>query len=268
MIAEIPLSGTMADPFAAPTPKVERGEVLCVEVDLGQDEERWWELAAPRITAGEAARTRRFYRRRDAIRHAVGRALIRTMLARQLGRPAVDNELATNAFGKPALPASDLEFSISHSGDQIWVALSCAGAVGIDVERINDAADHCGLADVFHPEECLEIRASTPRDARDAFYRGWTRNEAVVKALGLGLSLPLSDFRVLTGTAVSGWLVEPPSTAPDGWSCFDLPHTAGYHASVAVTSPDVAITAHRLALRGTRTVFGWNQQHGTWHSNK
>jgi len=227
-------------------PSVAQGGVICVEVDLGRDMEAWWVLVRPRISAGESARALRYQRRQDAVRHAVGRALARTLLARELGMPKLTEEFSTNAWGKPALPASGLEFSISHSGNVVWTAVSRVGSVGIDVERVDATADHHDLAGIFHPVECSAIRALPARAARDAFHRCWTRKEAVVKAMGVGFSRPLSTFRVLTDVAAADWLVEPPVAAAKGWTCIDLPSTAGYHASVAAMSPNLTITSHRL----------------------
>lgn len=227
-------------------PSVGQGSVICVEIDLGRNMEEWWALARPRISAGESDRALRYHRRQDAVRHAVGRALARALLARALGMPELTEEFSTNAWGKPALPESGLEFSISHSDDVVWTAVSRAGAVGIDVERVDATADHHDLAGIFHPIECSAIRALPAQAARDAFHRCWTRKEAVVKAIGEGFSRPLSAFRVLTEVAAADWLAEPPVATAKGWTCIDLPSTTGYHASVAAMSPHLTITSHRM----------------------
>lgn len=226
-----------------------RGEAICIEIDIGRDLEAWWKVAAPWISARETAMALRYRQRQDAVRHAVGRALTRMLLARELGIPKLTGEFSTNAWGKPFLPASGLEFSISHSGRFVWTAMSRAGAIGIDIERVDSTVDHHDLAGIFHPVECSTIRALPARAARDAFYRCWTRKEAVVKALGEGLSRPLTAFRVLTDVAARDWLAEPPAAAAKGWTCTDLPSMAGYHVSVAAMSPKLAITCHHAAGR-------------------
>ena len=201
----------------------------------------------PWVSAREMATALRYRRRQDAVRHVVGRALTRALLARELGIPKLTEEFSTNAWDKPVLPASGIEFSISHSGSFVWTAVSRAGAIGIDIERVDAAVDYHDLAGIFHPAECSAIRALPAQLARDAFYRCWTRKEAVVKALGEGLSRPLTSFRVLTDVAASNWLVAPPPTAAKGWTCLDLPSTAGYHVSVAAMSPELTIAFHRTA---------------------
>ena len=231
--------------FALRLPSLATKEAFCIEIYLGDDMEPWLELAAPWISAQETATVQRYHQRRDSVRHAVGRALARIVLAREMGIEKLDEEFSTNAWGKPALPASGVEFSIAHSGDFVWMAMSRAGTIGIDVERVDARVDHHDLAGIFHPRETSTIRALPEGAARDAFYRCWTRKEAVVKALGEGLSRPLATFRVLTDVTANDWLIEPPSTEGTGWTCADLPSAAGYQVSVAAMSPGLDITCHR-----------------------
>ena len=223
-------------------------------MDLGQDLEAWWQVATPWLSARETATALRYYQRQDAIRHAVGRAVTRVLLARELGIPRLTEEFSTNAWDKPFLPASGLEFSISHSGRFVWTAISRAGAIGIDVERVDATVDHHDLAAIFHPVECSNIRALSGQSAREEFFRCWTRKEAVVKALGEGFSRPLATFRVLTDATVRGWLAEPPLGAAKGWTCADLPSMAGYNVSVAAINPKITITSHRAV--GTK-ILEW-----------
>lgn len=255
----MPLLRVGDDHFDRPVRSVAPGEAICIEIDLGQDWEAWWEMAAPWISAGETATALRYCQREDAVRHAVGRALTRILLARELGISKLTAEFSTNAWGKPVLPSCGMEFSISHSGRFVWTALSREGAIGIDIERASAALDHHDLAGIFHPVECSAIRALSGRAARDVFNRCWTRKEAVVKALGEGLSRPLTAFRVLTDAAGRDWLAEPPVAATKGWTCADLPSVAGYHVSVAVMSPKLTITSHRLTRStniGLRSLTG------------
>ena len=135
--------------------------------------------------------------------------------------------------------------------------MSRAVAIGIDIERVDATVDYHDLAGIFHPVECSTIRALPTRAARDAFYRCWTRKEAVVKALGEGFSRPLAAFRVLTDVAARDWLVELPVAAAKGWTCIDLPSKAGYHVSVAAMSPKLTITSHRAV--GTESLEWVNE---------
>jgi len=218
--------------------------VACVGIDLKGHVDAWRQAALPWASAGEQERAARFHRHLDAVRHLVGRALARALLARELGVARLSGEFVGNPWGKPGLPDCGIEFSISHSGDAVWVALCRGVAVGIDVESRDAVADPHALAEVFHPSERAALLALPAAEAQDAFLRCWTRKEAVVKALGEGLSRPLASFCVETGEVERNWLVEAPRGAAASWTVADLPAAAGYRVSVAAPAPGLTITWH------------------------
>ena len=238
-------------PFFASLPLPLAGAgLVCVGIDLKGNAEDWWAAALPWVTTDEQTRARRFHQRMDVVRHLVGRALIRVLLAREFGAAALSAEFVANPWGKPTLPGSGFEFSISHSGNAVWVALCRGFAVGIDVERADTVTDPHALADVFHPTERAELLLLPAVEAQCAFLRCWTRKEAVVKALGEGLSRPFSSFCVRTDECASDWLVEVPEAKAEGWTSADLPVSTGYHASVAVMAPCFPITCHLVKYPG------------------
>lgn len=222
-------------------PPLRAGTVLCIGADLQQGSAGWMRFALPRTSAEDQARAARFVRAADRLRHLVGRALLRTVLAQELDGQALPATLPTNAWGKPELPGSRLEFSLSHSGDAVWVAITRAAAVGIDVETAAACAQPFELALMLHPDERSAILGQPPEEARLRFLRAWTRKEAVTKALGKGLSCPLDSFSVATGPQPGGWLHESPSMPPSEWTCADLPVRNGYHLSLAAMSPGLSV---------------------------
>jgi 4'-phosphopantetheinyl transferase len=84
-----------------------------------------------------------------------------------------------NAFGKPHL-AGGPHFNISHAEDLALLALSTAGPVGIDVESLDREMDFESVSRRYFPE----LVAAYPA----AFFEAWTRREACLKAIGVGLS--------------------------------------------------------------------------------
>jgi len=74
----------------------------------------------------------------------------------------------------------------------------------------------------------------------DAFFRCWTRKEAYIKAIGEGLSLPLSEFDVALEAGESSALL---ATRPDGseggrWLLREVPAGPGYIAALCVRGRD------------------------------
>lgn len=211
---------------------------------MKEQAESWWASAMPWATVGELARAQRFHRRMDAVRHVVGRAMVRSLLSRELGLAAVSAEFAANHWGKPALPGCGIDFSISHSGNVIWVALCRGIAVGIDVESKDAVIDPYGMAELFHQAERAALFELPAADAKSAFLRCWTRKEAVIKALGEGVFRSLASFCVRTDECAGRWLVEAPECGGVGWTTADLPGSVGCQASVAAMAPGLGITCH------------------------
>jgi len=226
-------------------PDWDRARLLCVGLDLKNGAEAWREAAQPWVTAGELARARRFHHRIDGTRHLVGRAVVRSLLGRA-GGAAVPAEFTVNPWGKPAWPGCGFEFSISHSGDAIWVAFCRDAAVGIDVEAPSAAIDPQALAASLHPAERAELAGLADPEARTAFLRCWVRKEATLKALGEGLARPLSSFRVRTDARSRDWLAEAPQVGTASWTTADLRAADGYQVSVAATAPGLSVACRRL----------------------
>lgn len=123
-------------------------------------------------------------------------AALLTILARYLG---VDPSAVAfeDKKGKPQLKQSDLQFSVSHSGEYAVIAVSKKIPVGVDIEYTKRSVDFQAIAKrFFAPGEYEALNHLTSASKIEAFYRCWTRKEAFVKADGAGLSYPLSDFEV------------------------------------------------------------------------
>jgi 4'-phosphopantetheinyl transferase len=145
------------------------------------------------LTAEEAALARRFRFEKDADHWRACRAALRLILGRALGVPAAELELHTAEFGKPFLdgPHAGLHFNLSHCEDLALVALCCDGPVGVDIEPAGRAPSLLECVEVFcHPDEIAALPAEAEEARRAAaLLEIWTGKEALLKALGTGLSL-------------------------------------------------------------------------------
>src|SRR5262245_11549232 len=102
--------------------------------------------------------------------------------------------------GKPELVAleeeASLRFNLSHSGDLAACAVSRSFDVGIDVEVVGEFRFDGIVSSYFAPFEQALLANLLPDEKADRFYQLWTLKEAVVKAIGGGRSLPLSDVAI------------------------------------------------------------------------
>lgn len=168
------------------------------------------------LTKEERDRAHRFVGPLLQRRFVAARARLRALLGDHLGRDPRSLVFLLNEFGKPRLAdLPGVHFSLSHSQDRALLAVSDGPEIGADLEMMR-AVDHLDLARrYFHPDEVRTIERH--RDPRQAFFRVWTLKEAVVKAIGLGLALPLDDFAVSIDGPRPVMTVAPPGSPGDWW---------------------------------------------------
>ena len=152
--------------------------------------------------------------------------------------------------GKPELTGTHrgLEFSFSHARSIVACAVAPAGAIGVDVEEIPAAPpDAALLAQCCTPAERALLRALPAGEAATAFARLWTMKEAVLKALGTGLSLP--------PTEIACALLPPRilASGDDGrrWEVVSLSPTAGHVLTAA--RPAASTAAGEITVRRADT---------------
>ena len=149
------------------------------------------------LSDDERARQRSFVSPELRRRFGAARAGLRTLLGRHLDLDPRRLAFSTNEFGKPRLAGDgQVHFNLSHCEERAVLAISDTAEVGIDLE-CERPIEHVDLAKrYFHPNEVAAITASPDEaEQRRAFFLVWTLKEAVVKALGTGLSTPLELIR-------------------------------------------------------------------------
>lgn len=104
------------------------------------------------------------------------------------------------AQGKPFAPAlPDLHFNLSHAGADVLLAFARAEPLGVDLERSDRRVAIDAIAQRhFAAAEAGVLARLAPERRRGAFLDLWTRKEAVLKAIGAGLSYGLQrvEFEV------------------------------------------------------------------------
>ncbi|SEF36782.1 4'-phosphopantetheinyl transferase [Amycolatopsis pretoriensis] len=181
----------------------------------------------------------------DKRRFLTGRVLAKTVAAERLGR-AVEAvkfdatcEDCGKQHGRPHVPGADLTLSISHSGDLIGVAATPAVPVGLDVETATRKADDGLIEYALSPAETAHLTGLTDAEKANAFFIYWTRKEAVMKATGKGLRIPLKSI-TFSRFDEPARLVESGEAAldPARTRLVDLKASDGYRAAIAVLTTD------------------------------
>lgn len=114
--------------------------------------------------------------------HEVGRQLLKRLYREETGEECP--EISTAPGGKPHFVGSPLHFSISHTKNHAFCALSEEN-VGIDAEEM-DRDINLKLAEkILSPAEKLRFECAP--DKRAALLKLWVLKEAAVKLTGEGL---------------------------------------------------------------------------------
>ena len=147
----------------------------------------------------ERARRRKFEYPGARRRFALCRAALRAILCERLG---CDNKRLAFGAGfhdKPfalldGTPAS-ISFNVSHSGRHGLIALAPEGRLGVDVEERTARRDFDRLIEAaFGPNEQTALKTERARGEFHLFFKLWTIKEALIKALGTGLSFDPAEF--------------------------------------------------------------------------
>jgi 4'-phosphopantetheinyl transferase len=177
---------------------------------------------------------------RDArvLLRTICRRHLRTLLARYTGIAPEEIRLTRGARGKlslaPSLQREGIEFNVSHSEGVALIVLARDRPVGIDVERISAARNVDLIARRwFSREEDEGIRRLPAETRREAFYRCWTRKEAVIKAIGGSLAELTTTVVVSTEARVPARILRmPPVAGAPEWQLEDVTVGEGYAAAL------------------------------------
>jgi len=208
------------------------------------------------LSPGEKIRADRLERTDNRRNFIAAHAGLRLLLAAALGRRAEDIHLTPSDMGKPMLVDCALEFNLSHAGEIVLIALASGVSIGVDVEQPRAMPDRDAIARRFlHPGEVADLALLTGRVAELAFFRCWTRKEAVAKALGLGLSLALDQYRVSCRPDEAARLLVLSGVGPAGvgpgaeeWSLIDLAPSPDYVGALAVPLRPITLVCRTLDL--------------------
>jgi 4'-phosphopantetheinyl transferase len=193
---------------------------------LGREEVHVWcggllltseELAqcAAVLSPDERARAARLDFQRDRDRYVAGRGQLRMLAGRYLGIEPSVVAFVYGPQGKPALrgpgrgshvegpagaesPAGyPLEFNVAHSQDVVLYAFCLGSRIGVDVEHVRPMSDQDAFASqFFSPAERRLLMSLDGSQRAEGFFTIWACKEAILKAIGSGLTRPINQTEV------------------------------------------------------------------------
>lgn len=183
-------------------------------------------LAATRLeilSPDERERALHYRNPLHAERFIARRAMLRIRTGEYLNCDPATVIFDVNEAGKPFLQSAGLSFSTAQTSGMALLAFAWNCQIGIDVERVTEMIDALAVGrEVFSDAE-MRALAKEP----GSFFRLWTRKEALLKALGFGLTRDPKSVNTMA--------------APEGWTLRDLAPAPFICGALAVSVPDVSI---------------------------
>lgn len=198
-------------------------------------------MLAKLLSPDEVVRVQRFRFERDRRRFTVARGLLRLLMGSLTGHEPERLQFCYGPWGKPALVPEPggptIHFNVSHSEEMAVYAFARDRELGIDVERLRPINDLDRIAaHFFAPGERLRLREVPVALRAWAFLACWTRKEAYIKALGVGLTLPLDRFEVslAPGEPACMLAINGNPVPAANWHILEQQPEAGYLGALAI----------------------------------
>jgi 4'-phosphopantetheinyl transferase len=233
-----PVLGLSSDDIGVWLVELDAGLVSQAEVDGAEPGP---ELAS--LDAAEQARAARFVRARDRRRFARCRAALREILGGLLVKEPASIQFRSVARGKPELDLADLDdgqpalrFNVSHSSNLAIIAVSSRHELGIDLEQIRPIGEAERIVQSFFSVAEQAEFATIDALARPmAFVRGWTRKEAILKGLGVGIAglAARHETGFGAGDLTADFRPAIPKSCVDQWRLWEASPRAGFVATLA-----------------------------------
>ncbi|MEI8373050.1 MAG: 4'-phosphopantetheinyl transferase superfamily protein [Planctomycetota bacterium] len=184
-------------------------------------------------------------------RYIAGRGMLRMLLGRYLRTAPAAFSLNYQVHGKPELgppwDACGVEFNVSHSHDLAVYACTLGREIGVDVEWIRPMPNAAALMErFFSPEEVRQWQQVPAERQLHAFFQGWTRKEAWLKAVGSGLSFPLNQFCVTLDDPARVLSIRGDTNEAAHWWLESCEPCEGYVATVAMRGQAAVVRKWRF----------------------
>ncbi len=96
-------------------------------------------------------------------------------------------------LASPIRTGKSLQFNLSHFKNRVGYAFTLDTAIGVDIEYQESQCDAESIAQrFFAAQEFLALQKLQGARKTTAFFDLWVQKEAILKALGYGLSWPLA----------------------------------------------------------------------------
>ncbi len=183
------------------------------------------------LDENELSRAQKFRFKKDHDPFVIGRFLTKVLMAYYTNVSPENVKIIPDSCGKPT---SDLKlfFNLSHSGDQLLLGFSHS-PIGVDIEKEDPRVDtkSVGKSNFSKIEFKILMNASNEQKL-STFFEIWTKKESLIKGIGRGLSIPLTNFNVTAQDGKVDWNL-PSENIYGDWYVQKFERNQGYMAAFA-----------------------------------
>ena len=211
----------------------------------------------PILSHDERIRAARFVLKSHKNHFVMSRNILQNILGRYLNEDPHELLFKYGPFGKPALESSvlrggDVRFNVAHSAGILLIAVSVGRELGVDVERIQPGfLNQRIIEQVFSEQEQVHLYGVTEALRVKRFFEGWTRKEAFLKALGVGLSVQMNRVESMADAEEAlGPLMTHQTTHSSEWVVNPLRIDKGYCACLVVEGHGWKLKRFQFRIEG------------------
>jgi len=166
---------------------------------MSQHQENLWQS----LSDQEKTQAERFINNTLMDRYVLSHGLLRVLLSFYTDKNPQNIQYSVNQFGKPFLEDNDyqVQFNMSHSKDYAVYIIALEDQVGIDIEWKDKDINIQEISElIFSSAEAIHFNQLPLEEKFHAFYDIWTKKEAIIKAIGQGLSYPIKTIEIMNCT--------------------------------------------------------------------
>ncbi len=152
-----------------------------------------------KLSPTEQERADKFIFPNDRDNYIISHYMLNKQLAKELKTPSDSLNINSKNWTKPYIPNTDIDFNLSHSNNLFCFAITKTGQIGVDIEKINNIKYMYSIVNNYmHINEINYIYDNfiSNKDQISRFFEIWTRKEAFLKMLGIGISTELSQINM------------------------------------------------------------------------
>jgi 4'-phosphopantetheinyl transferase len=193
------------------------------------------------LSPEEKNRAKRYRFEQDRVLYIARHGILRILLGNYIKCEPDQIQFTKNTYGKPYLKHMDhnkqFYFNISYSNGLGVFAFTANQEVGVDIEFIKNIPEVNSIVDNYlSSQEKNKFKKLSKIQRENLFYEYWTRKEALVKGIGMGLQYPI-DRIDLNLHNVQTTVVDNRHTNSESkqiWSIYKLNVPSGFKGALAL----------------------------------